>query len=245
MTPRPGNAAMRRRPPVTILLVLLLLPVGLQARVFQSLGSAAQSGEALAARAGWERAYQARMEVNGADAVVQVFSVPRGQSETVRDIRAYHEATGNPLEGREGDILAWYVAREGGYAVRYLLQQGQTDRHTLVTRIVMSESDFNASLRQKPTRHRLDRIPAPAGAEPLLHQKEAASETEVEISRAPGTADAALNELAGRLESNGWQKALPGQAPMWLFRKGGSIAMISAQPDPAGGCIVTRMVKPE
>jgi hypothetical protein len=241
----PGSAAMRRRPRIAAVLAVLLLPCGLHARVFQSLGSAAQNGEALAARAGWERAYQARMEVNGADAVVQVFSVPRGQTEAIRDIRAYHEATGNSLEGRAGDILAWYVAREGGYAVRYLLQDGQTDRHTLVTRIVMSESDFNTSLQQKPTRHRLDRIAAPAGAEPLLHQKEAESETEVEISRCPGTPDAVLQELTSRLEANGWQKALPGRAPMWLFRKGGSIAMISAQPDPSGGCIVTRMVKPE
>lgn len=226
-------------------MALVLMPLTSPARVFQSLGSAAKTGEALAGRAGWETAYQTRMEVNGAEAVVQVFTVPRSQGETIHDIRAYHEATGNPLEGRKGDVLAWYVAKEGGYAVRYLLQPGLSDRQTLVTRIVMSESDFNASLSRNPEHHRLSRIAVPEGAEPMMHQRDIESGMEIEISRCAGPPNAVLENLTTSLESNGWQKALPGSSGMWLFRKGGSTAMITAQPDPSGGTLLTRMVKPE
>jgi hypothetical protein len=229
---------------VWLALALALLPSAASARVFQSRGSTAETGEALARRARWELAYQARMDVNGAPARVVVYQALDGVAGAENAIRAHHAELGEPAEGRSGSGLAWLVAREGGLAVQYLIQAGEGDRQTLITRIARPESEFDRDLREKPRAHRLAQLPVPAHAEPLLHQREAESGLELEVSLGRASAEAAEAQLERALLADGWEKALPGRAPGSMYRRGSHLAVITVTPDPDGGCRITRLFKP-
>ena len=228
-----------------LLLALVAAAPWAQARVFRSLGPAAETGEALQRRAGWDLAFQTRMDIDGARSTVQVFQSTQGIDGAEKEIRGYYAHLGAPVEGRSGRALAWLVAKEGDFAVQYLIDAGETGRQALITRIATPESDFNEALRHAPARHRLDTLPEPGNATPLLHQREVETGFQVEVSRGNSDPDATLADLERRLGENGWQKALPGPAGMCIFQKGRDIAVISVKADPQGGCLITRAHKPQ
>lgn len=234
MTPLP-------RRPILFLFFLCLLAPFAQARVFESLGRQGQGRyESLP---GWTRAHASTWTFNGGRTDVEVWNVSLPLGQTLERLRADAARQGDVSAFFPGTAMAWGVAGGGGRVTRFICNEMESGRQTLVFRFSQTDEDFKRS-RAGPADVRLpESIPVMPGARAEFVATGSEGAT-LAVFTVPGGETDARDFLARSLGQAGWTPALgAGTSPqdgLGFYIRGTSLCGFSAKMSRHdGACVVT------
>ncbi len=230
---------MTRRRHIALRTALLLLAVVTvtQARVFWRWGSAADSDRALEA-AGGKLAYRAEVNVNGGQGSLSVFAFDSLINDVKRELG---RAFGTTFTGT-GATMAMATVQKSGHVVRLIAIQLGDRFQTLVMKFDQTAAEHKKT-GDRPREHLMSELPAYPGSQPAFYAANEDTKTGLAVSEAAaGSPDDVQRYYASHLESEGWQRQAPADAPpgqalssMRIYQRGPRICCVHAIQSPETG----------
>jgi len=183
---------------------------------------------------GGQPAYEAEININGADAHISVFSFSGTLEDVVQtlgrafDVPAFHSGAGNmgfAVIAGELNVLRLLVVR---------LPRADT---TLVFKVDQSPAEYAASA--APGSHLLAAVPEFPGSNPSFYAEDKHTNMKVALSVASASGNAIRRFYDRRLTADGWKQAMPVNTPgdrgMAVYLKGREICCVVVSSASGGG----------
>lgn len=218
------------------LVLVCLLPLSGNARIFRRWGSAGESVRAMQA-AGGRVAYEADVALNGGSGRMTVLGFPQPIEAVVTDLREIFDTAGIALGG--GDTMSMGIIRSAGRVLRLVIVGPLSGRGTTV--FMFDQSEAEAGKSSTPPRDPIAAVPAYPDAETRFHVRDDNTRTDLAVCLSKTQPAGIADFYAERLSAAGWEQHLPMTAGMadspgmLVFEKRNALCCIYVAPERSTG----------